>query len=123
MLETACTYLMRRFAAAHRFLRDVSERPLPDILKFISLLLCFPCFEASHACFKLAYRLNQRRLRLLCGEDLFLKVYDRRIATGGIVNILRSLRDIEGGLNGAHPSKNLGDHVLPPIAETRAPTV
>ena len=37
-----CTYLMRRFGAAHAFFYYVSQRPAPDILKIVALLLCVP---------------------------------------------------------------------------------
>jgi hypothetical protein len=52
--------------------------------------------------FKIVCTFNQGRLRLLCGEDFFLKFYDRRIATGSVVDILQSLRDIERGLERAN---------------------
>jgi hypothetical protein len=45
MLVTCCAYLMRRFGAAHSFLYGVSERSPSYVLRFVSLLLCFPYFE------------------------------------------------------------------------------
>ena len=104
VLVAICTYLMRRFFAAHVFFYDVSERSSSDFLKFIALLLCFPCFKLSHASFKLAYRINQFRLRRLCREDFFLKFDDRRVSSGGVVDVLQSLRDIKRGLDGAKPA-------------------
>ena len=62
-----------------------------------SLLLSIPFFKASHFFFKFTYTINQRRLRLLRGQDFFLKFYDRGIATGSIINILQSLRNIKSG--------------------------
>jgi hypothetical protein len=38
------------------------------------LLLTFPCFKASHFFFKLAYAIQQCRLRLTCKRGFFLAV-------------------------------------------------
>ncbi len=49
-------------------------------------------------------------MRLLCGEDLFLKVYDRRIQTSGVVNIPQRLREIKRVLESTSPCEHLTDH-------------
>ncbi len=103
-LIAICTKHMEWFAVLHAQLRRVGENVGADLLKFVALFLCIPCFQASHFFFKLSYMFGQRRLRLLCGEDFFLKFYDRRVATSGTVNVLQSLRYIEGGLKGAEAS-------------------
>ncbi len=88
----ACsTYAMGRFAGAHVWLQNVSERSASEIGQLIPLLLCIPCFKLSHACFKIAYFLGHRRLAslgrkcaLLGGNDLSLQ-FDERIAKFGSV--------------------------------------
>jgi hypothetical protein len=79
-----------------------------------------PMLQARPRVFKIAYRLNQFRLRRLCGEDFFLKFYDRRIATGSVVDILKSLRNIESGLNGTQASKYLSNIFIPPAQSALA---
>lgn len=93
-------------------LQFVSKRVPTKILKLVALLLSIPCFKASHFCFKFVYALNQRRLRRLCSEDFFLKFYNRRVAIGGVVHILQSLRNIESGLKAAEASHEFcGNHI------------
>jgi hypothetical protein len=101
-----CAYLMRRFGSLSLWFQNVSKSG-PGFFQLISLLLSFPCFKASHFFFKLAYTFQQRRLRRLCGEKFFLQFYDRRVATGSIVDVLQSLREIEGSLKGAEASESL----------------
>jgi hypothetical protein len=98
---------MKWFGTLHAILHSISERSPSNFLKFIALLLCLPCFKLSHAFFKLAYSLNQLRLRRLCGENFFLKFYNRPVAGGDIVDIMQSLRHIKRGLQGANTSKGL----------------
>jgi len=107
---------MHRFSAAHRFLYGIANDSRSDLYKLIALLVCFPTFKLSHASFKLAYRLNQIRLRRLCGENFFLQFYDRPVAEGSITDITQSLRHIKRGLDGAESSKYLRDHVISPTA-------
>jgi hypothetical protein len=45
-------------------------------------------------------------------SNFFLEFYDRRVATGSVVNILQSLRYIERGLEGADSAQNLCYHRL-----------
>ena len=105
---------MRWFGRVHAFFLRISEHALtPDAGKLVILLLSIPCFKASHFFFKLAYTLQQRRLRLLCSEDFFLQFYDRRIATGSVIDILQSLRYIKSGLDGAEASKYFSNHDVP----------
>src|SRR5580700_6298788 len=68
LLITICAYIMRRFAAAHRFFDGVGERAVTDIGELISLLLCYPCFEASNFFFEITYALQQRRALILCRQ-------------------------------------------------------
>jgi hypothetical protein len=110
MFETFCAGIMRGFAFLHTVLYDHHKRTRWQFVQLVSLLLAFPCFKISHLFFKFAYSLQQRRLRLLCGEDFFLKFYDRRVAAGGIVNVLQSLREIKSGLDGAQASNHFSDH-------------
>jgi hypothetical protein len=105
---------MRWFAARFFWLKFVGERSPSKVLKLIALLLSFPCFEASHLFFKITYALNQRRLRRLCGKDLFLKFYNRRIPAGSVVDVFQSLREIERGLNRTEACYQFSRHVASP---------
>src|SRR6185437_12959462 len=83
-LITVWTYPMRWFGGLHAFLHGKGKDPArPQFFQFVALLLCFPCFKASHFCFKRVYAINQLRLRRLGGENLFLEFYDRPVANGG----------------------------------------
>jgi hypothetical protein len=113
VLITVRAYAMRGFALSFLRLQVVSECSATIVGQLVPLLLFFPGFEASHFFFKLAYPLNQRHLRLLCGEDFFLEFYDRRIASGGIVNVLQALCNIKCGLDGAKASENFTHHAKP----------
>ena len=101
ILIAVWTYLMHWFGALSLRLQRISKGSAPKFLKLIALLLSFPFFKVSHFFFKRAYILNHIRLRRLCVEDFFLKFYDRRIATGGVTDVLQSLRNIERGLKDA----------------------
>lgn len=113
LLIASGTYAMNWFSTCFRFLQFISESAPSKVLKIIALLLSFPCFKASHFFFKIVYSLNQRRLRSLCGEDVFLKFYDRRVATDSIVNIFQSLRHIESGIKGAEAHYGFTKHGTP----------
>jgi hypothetical protein len=65
VLIACCTDAMNWFASGHRFLQAVGENSRSSVVKFIALLFCLPCFKLSHAFFKIAYRINQLRLRRL----------------------------------------------------------
>lgn len=113
-LEALCTKPVRWCGAASLWLQHESERSCCNALQLIFVLLSFPCFKLSHLFFKLAYAVNHRKLRRLCSEDLFLNFYNGRVADGGVVDILQSLREIESGLNGADPCLDFRDHIVAP---------
>jgi hypothetical protein len=106
------TNLMNWFAAAHRFLKAISESSVPKIVQFVALLLCFPCFHASHFFFRIAYTLNQRKLIRLSGESAglsgqngILQFNSLALQHGRIPQIYHRLRYIAGRLqaiNGGH---------------------
>src|ERR1019366_1790906 len=77
-LIAICTNCMGWFAVLHSLFRNEGEKASPQVLQFVALLICIPCFQCSHFFFKLAYVLNQRRLLRLCGEDFPLEVYKHR---------------------------------------------
>ena len=91
-LIAICTNCMGWFAVLHSLFRNEGEKASPQVLQFVALLICIPCFQCSHFFFKLAYVLNQRRLLRLCGEDFPLEVYNRSVASGSVVDILKSRR-------------------------------
>jgi hypothetical protein len=51
--------------------------------------------------FKLAYSLQERRLLLRGVEDSFLKLHAGFVKSDSIVNVLKSLREVESRLQGA----------------------
>jgi hypothetical protein len=59
---------MRWFGAAFLGLQHVNNRTSFEPYKFVLWLLAFPCFEASHFCFKHLYLLQHRQLVRL-GRD------------------------------------------------------
>jgi hypothetical protein len=71
LLKTGGTRAMHWFSARFRFFQLVSERTSSVVLKLVALHLAALCFKCSHLFFKFVYALNQRKLRLLCGEDFF----------------------------------------------------
>ncbi len=106
---------MRRFARASLWLKHAGEARMPNVLKLVALLLSIPCFKVSHLFFKLAYLVNCRRLRRLSGQNLFLEFYDGRVATGRVVDILQSLRQIKHRLERTDTAKNLRNHSSSPL--------
>jgi len=101
---------MRRFGALCIWSQGISQSSASGRRQLVALFLSFPCFEISHFFFKFAYALQERRLRLACGEDFFLKFYDRRVANGGVVDVLQSLRRIVQGLEDAKASQKFTRH-------------
>ncbi len=85
---------------------------MPKFLQFISILLGIPFFKASHFFFKLAYSIQQSRLRFSCSKEFFLKFYSRPVASGNVTEILKSLYNIKRGLDGAKTSKYFADHQI-----------
>jgi hypothetical protein len=73
ILVAVCAKPVRWFAVLHARFHHASQSSWVDSLKLVTLLLSFPCFKISHLFFKFAYALQQRRLLLLGGEDLFLQ--------------------------------------------------
>ena len=63
------------FNALHFRFNHASKSAKPEILQFVSLFLCFPCFEVSHFFFKLAYALQHRRALILCRKRGIVGVY------------------------------------------------
>jgi len=107
---------MRWFGAASLWFQHISQRSPSQSFKIVFLLFSIPCFKISNFCFERAYFLNQRKLRLLGGEDLFLKLYDRALPSGGISHVLYGLRDIKHRLECADPRKYLSDHIDDPAS-------
>ena len=98
-LIAGIAYAMRRFSAAHEYLAEL--RTASNFLRLMTLKLTVQCFRASHFLFKIAYRLQQRRLRLLCTDEFFREFYDRSVSSGNPQEVLRSINHIRQGLEGA----------------------
>src|SRR5579863_5807890 len=107
-----CAYPMRRLGIPSRWFQHHGECDSSETLQLIFILLSIPFFKASHFFFKLAYSIQQLRLRLACREDFFLKFYDRRVANGSVIDVLQSLRAIERGIQGAEASKDFPHHAI-----------
>jgi len=96
---------MRRFGAACIFFQRVSKNARSDLFEMVALLLSFPCFEASHLCFKVTYLVQKRRALLLCRKCSILGIYDLRLEFDhlplkrrSIPEAYHSLRNILGRL-------------------------
>ena len=109
-LITICTNCMRGFALLFSYFRNVSEKSTIQVLKFISLLLTFPCFEAAQFFFKLIYFVNRRRIARLGGDDLFPELRDGRISIDRVVHILQRLRDVKHRLESAQTCDSFANH-------------
>ena len=80
ILVAICACPMRYFGAAFWFFQYISKSNKSDIPSLIAGFIALPSFKLSHAFFKCAYFLQQRRLSriggksaLLGGEDLSLQ--------------------------------------------------
>jgi hypothetical protein len=80
LLIAGGTCAMNWFSACFRFFQFVSECSRSKVFELVALHLAALCFEGSYLFFKLVHSLNQRKLRLLCGENFFLQFYDRTVA-------------------------------------------
>ena len=88
----ACsTKLMLWFSVCHIGLQRIGDHPGPKLNKLVALLVCLPCFKASHFIFKVVYTLQQRKLLRLCREDFLLEIYNRAVSRGSIMDVLQSL--------------------------------
>ena len=57
--------LMRWLGSLSVWINGVDKRPRPYLVQVVASLLSFPCFKLSNLCFKIAFRLQQRRLLAL----------------------------------------------------------
>lgn len=117
-LIAACTKVMLWFSVIHAFLQRVGEASGAHLGKLVAALICIPCFKTSHFFFKVAYRLSQRRLLRICGENLLLEIHHRPIPRGSVVDVLEGLRHIKCGLDRAKTAKGFNyNHFAPPNKE------
>src|ERR1700733_8795366 len=98
---------MRWSGRFYVWLNSVNNGARSEGVHLIITLLTLPLFKISHLFFKLAYALQERRLRIACSEDFFLKFYDRRIANGSVIDVLYSLRRIVQGFEDAEAAQNI----------------
>lgn len=83
---------MRWFGATFFFFKHVGERAGADPLKLIFFSIANLFFEASHFFFKVAYKINLRRMNLLGIEGFCLGVKDDRLKLyDGGINFYRSV--------------------------------
>src|SRR5215831_4114017 len=111
-----CAYLMRGFTLAYAFLKHKGDHARTDLSKLIALLLCVPCFQASHFFFKLAYALQQRRALVMCREysivgvdKLGLEFEELRLEGLSIAQAYHRLRDILGRLERRQCARKSGN--------------
>ena len=106
-----CTYVMRRFTAAHGWFYRISHDVRGKSYEFIPLYLGVACIKLSHTFFKRAYFFNQLRLSrigrkcaLLGGKNLSLQFPERIPKFEKVSDLYQFLnalsRRIQGGHNG-----------------------
>ena len=105
---------MRWFGAAFVWLQHISHRTRPDVLKLIVLLLGIPVFEASHFCFKRAYSISLRRIRLAGLDGLVEGLQHGTLKLDGlgskrlsVAQTYHRLRQIEGRAKACQGGGNL----------------
>ena len=132
VLVALCAYPMRWFGTAHAFFKSVhNSQSVPNTLKLVSLLLCFPCFHASDFFFKLAYFINHRRLirigrkcAALGGQNGALKLNHLSLDFGQRVELEKALRDVTSELEAGNRALNeCHVHVDTPAVEVETPNV
>jgi hypothetical protein len=75
---------MRWFSSAHITLQHVSQRPTdPDQFQFVIALLGVPFSQISHFCFKRAYSIKLRRIRLAGLDSFFQSLQDEALKFNG----------------------------------------
>ena len=96
---------MRWFGAASLWLQHVGDGSRSNLLKLIALLLSVPCFEGNNLCFKIAYAINLRRMRLagidcagLSFHDDAAKFNNLSLKNSRVANTYHRLRQIKGRL-------------------------
>jgi hypothetical protein len=63
ILVACLTYKVHRFGALGLLLQRISKRTESNFFEFVALFLSSPCFMANQFFFKVAYSINQLRLR------------------------------------------------------------
>jgi hypothetical protein len=121
--SAVCTDAVKRLTASHGFFNRKGHDAWGNLGEFVALLVCLPIFQAVHFSFKIANTLDQRRLCLLCGKNFFLKLYDRGVPSGSIVDVLQSLGYIKGSLDGTETSEYFSHHSTSSIAEIGTPSM
>jgi hypothetical protein len=139
LYEACWTKPMRWFGAAFVWLQHISYGPFPNWFKFIILLFSIPCFELSHFCFKRAYAISLRRIRLAGLDGLFESLQNDTLQFDGlgskrlsIAQTYHRLRDIERRTKAGNSSGNLRrlasagihlpEHPPMPCQQRRAPS-
>jgi hypothetical protein len=114
--EAVWTQPMRWFGAAFIWFQHVGNRAGPDWLKLIIILLGIPLFQASHFCFKRAYAITLRRIRLAGLYGLVQCLQDDALQLDGlgpkclsIAQIYHRLRDIKHRTEACNSSGNFCD--------------
>ena len=77
-------------------------------LKLIAFLLGVPRFKPRHLFLQFVHPLGQGKLLFLRQQDFALEVYDRAVTSRSILDVLKSLGHIEGGLGRVQASKRFG---------------
>lgn len=76
---------MRFFCFFARYLHRISKAAsTPWFCQLVALLLFFPSAHLSEFFFKLAYSLNERRLRRICRKNLMLGGNDLLVKLDGL---------------------------------------
>lgn len=102
---------MRWFAERCLRFQRVSERIFSKIGQLIAGFFSLPIFQTSQFLFERPKSLNQYRLVALRGEDFYLQFENRRIATGGVIDVFQAPRNIKRGAQSG--GKRFTDHGEP----------
>jgi len=94
---------MRWFGAACLWLQHVSHRTHIIWLQFIVLFLSVPCFEISHFCFKRAYAISLRRIRLAGLDSILESIQDDTLKLNGLGLAMKASFGISGAVNVGTP--------------------
>jgi hypothetical protein len=94
------------FGRLHALFQRVDKKA-PFLFQYIALLLTFPCFEASHFFFKLAFFFQERRIALAGGENLLLQSDDRAVTSNRLTHAYEILRRIEHRLKPSNASEHV----------------
>src|SRR5579872_2981923 len=118
---------MRWFGSACIWLQHEGNTSKPGLFQFVVFRLSIPCGQASHFCFKRAYRIQLLRVRLTCldsrgqsAQDSFLQFDGFGAERLSVAQTYHRLRDTERRAKACNSSDDFGltsrNHTITPTA-------